>query len=593
MPTNDPTTSSMQTPPAHETSTNLNPPTSDTSGSDAPHTHAPLSQGVPSHAKKSHPVATFFSAMRWQGWASCALLLFVLVPLFAISPYNHSYADDWHYGVWSHLALESGAGVLGALAEALRQVGVAWFGWQGTYSAIFLMAIQPGVFGEHLYSLAAPILLELYCVSAFYLSYVIFKHYLGCSRTVWVSVACVGCAVSLLLQPSPVEGIFWYNSAMYYTGYNAFLFILVGHVLKTVCPYFHYSTSRRRRRTIVATLLAAFVAGGNFVTLLVAVELAIIWVFYLYVDHRDAELAHVAPPTAALVVGAIVSFAAPGNAVRQSTQFSENALSALDTCLQGSAAAFRYLCSWSGSFVLLGLLFLAPLIIRSLQVSKRAHDWNFSHPALVSFLSVAVFASSFTPTFRSMGTEGPGRVQDCRFELFVAFALVNLVWWCGWFIAQRRQATPAAAQIASVGRRQTSVACALAAAVFVASLVSFATTDDSREELSSFSAWHSFQTGQAQAYDTQVKARLAFLESTDAASVSVPFYTDVPHVLLMGDIRDNMNNYINYRLAQWYSIDSIVGYQTTDANKGFHELASTDTQDGLNTTTTQSSENDL
>jgi hypothetical protein len=27
----------------------------------------------------------------------------------------------------------------------------------------------------------------------------------------------------------------------------------------------------------------------------------------------------------------------------------------------------------------------------------------------------------------------------------------------------------------------------------------------------------------------------------------------------MGDIRDNMDNYINYRLAQWYRKDSIIG----------------------------------
>ena len=41
----------------------------------------------------------------------------------------------------------------------------------------------------------------------------------------------------------------------------------------------------------------------------------------------------------------------------------------------------------------------------------------------------------------------------------------------------------------------------------------------------------------------------------------MPYYTNVPHVLLMGDIRDNMDNYINYRLCQWYGKESIVGYR--------------------------------
>lgn len=43
-----------------------------------------------------------------------------------------------------------------AIVTALQQVGKAWFDWQGTYSAIFLMAIEPSVFGEQCYVIAAP-----------------------------------------------------------------------------------------------------------------------------------------------------------------------------------------------------------------------------------------------------------------------------------------------------------------------------------------------------------------------------------------------------------------------------------------------------
>ena len=30
----------------------------------------------------------------------------------------------------------------------------------------------------------------------------------------------------------------------------------------------------------------------------------------------------------------------------------------------------------------------------------------------------------------------------------------------------------------------------------------------------------------------------------------------------MGDIKDNMDTYINFRLAQWYGKDSIIGYDS-------------------------------
>ena len=57
-----------------------------------------------------------------------------------------------------------------------------------------------------------------------------------------------------------------------------------------------------------------------------------------------------------------------------------------------------------------------------------------------------------------------------------------------------------------------------------------------------------------------MRARLAYLEETPERSVEVAYYTAGPKVLFMGDIRDNMDNYMNFRLAQWYGKDSVIGY---------------------------------
>ena len=40
----------------------------------------------------------------------------------------------------------------------------------------------------------------------------------------------------------------------------------------------------------------------------------------------------------------------------------------------------------------------------------------------------------------------------------------------------------------------------------------------------------------------------------------LPFITTAPKVLFMGDIRDNMDTYINFRLSQWYGKEAILGY---------------------------------
>ena len=42
----------------------------------------------------------------------------------------------------------------------------------------------------------------------------------------------------------------------------------------------------------------------------------------------------------------------------------------------------------------------------------------------------------------------------------------------------------------------------------------------------------------------------------------MPYYTVGPKVLFMGDIYDNMDNYMNYRLAQWFGKKSILAYHS-------------------------------
>lgn len=492
-----------------------------------------------------------------------AALVATLVPLLLISAYNHSYADDWHYGVWAHLVLQDTGNVFLAIGSALEQAGKAWFDWQGTYSAIFLMALEPSVFGEQAYVLAAPIVLATLVAGTLFFSHVALVELLGAERGLWLGVSCAAVAVQLLLQPSPVEGIFWFNSAVYYTTYNAAALAMLGCVLRIANPA---RTTRPRGVVVASALLAAFVAGGNFVTALVAAEVLAAVLVGLIVRGRRSALA-VMPSFGLMVVGLAVSLAAPGNEVRQQTQFPEDAMGAWDTIWHSALSAFQYLQQWSTGLVLLLVAFAIPVAIH-VGRHAAARGWRFPMPGLVAIGSVALFGTSFTPTFWAQSSVGPGRVQNCRFEIFVVLLLLVVFWVVGWLMARERArggegegaTLPDASPLRSV-----AVACGIAVLVGACVVGSMAADQNLGEELSSVSAARSLVSGQAAAYDAQVWSRLAAIESSTESSLRVPFYTNVPHVLLMGDIRDNMDNYINYRLCQWYGKESIVGYRASAA----------------------------
>ena len=102
-----------------------------------------------------------------------------IVPLLIIACYNQMCADDYCYGLLTHKAWLESHSVINTLYAAIDQVKLSWNTWQGTYSAIFLMALQPGIFSEETYFLSTYIILFFFIGGVIYFSKVLFKENCG------------------------------------------------------------------------------------------------------------------------------------------------------------------------------------------------------------------------------------------------------------------------------------------------------------------------------------------------------------------------------------------------------------------------------
>ncbi len=509
-------------------------------------------------ARPADPIAVLAVAL-------AVLLALALIPMLAISRYDHSYADDWHYGVDAHAALEAGEGISGAVAAAVTEAADTYSSWQGTYSAIVLMALQPGVFGEGLYGLGAVGIIAALVLATGYAASVVVRDVCGAGRAEWLCVTCVALLLQTQLLPSPVEGFWWYNSAIYYTFYHALLLVGAGLAVRLLRGRTHRGALTgpgMAARCAALVLLAFVIGGGNYVTGLVAVvALAGAVVAALARGRRSAWL--LVPALMVLAVGFACSMAAPGNAARQLSQFPGDNLGVLLTLVRSALAGFEYTLLWTNGFMVLALVLLLPVFAR---IARRSRC-SFALPGIPAVVLALLFMASFAPTFFSMGTVGPGRVQNIRYDFFVAAVLLCAGWLTGWVVRrlERREARRAgdgapAGDARPFPRRALAAylcCCMLVVAMTVASL---AVDGRHRDDLVSLSAASSLISGEAREYDEQVRARLAYLEGSAESSVDVAYYTAAPKVLFMGDIRDNMDNYINYRLAQWYGKESIIGY---------------------------------
>ena len=91
--------------------------------------------------------------------AMVSLLAISLLAMLSIAKYDLPMGDDVIFGKPAQEALAGQRNIGMALSAAAGVVAEKYHSWQGTFSAIFLMALQPGVFGTSSYQVTPYLML--------------------------------------------------------------------------------------------------------------------------------------------------------------------------------------------------------------------------------------------------------------------------------------------------------------------------------------------------------------------------------------------------------------------------------------------------
>ncbi|MDO4990585.1 MAG: hypothetical protein Q4E45_08795, partial [Eubacteriales bacterium] len=278
--------------------------------------------------------------------AALAVLLALTLPLLALAPYAVPAADDYSYGTQTHLAWRESGSVPAAVAAAGRTAVRTWHGWQGTFSAVFLMALQPAVFGERLYAVTPCLMLASLFAGVFSLCLVLYGEVFRLGRESAAAIAAVICGLCAALIPSAVQGLFWYNGSVYYV-------LFYGLWLAACALGIRVVRRGGALRTAALLLLAVVLGGGNYVTALscavVGIAAALLMLLQRTPGRRRLLL-----PLAVFLAAFALSVAAPGNAVRQmSLRPGPGALAAIRLSFASAAAAVG---EWTNGPLLAALL---------------------------------------------------------------------------------------------------------------------------------------------------------------------------------------------------------------------------------------------
>ena len=484
------------------------------------------------------------------------LLIVSLIPLYALGMHAHPAADDYSYGAAAAAAWQETHSFVAVLREARRVTEETYGSWQGNYAAVFLMCLQPAVFGTRWYPLTAVILITAFVLGMLFFFTTALRRLLNAGRAVsWTAAALVTfCALQFTYAPS--DAFYWYNGGIYYTFFfsvSLFLYGLIIIAVKAGKPGVRVAAAAG------ALPLAFFTGGGNYSTALYSAVLMCALCVLLFIKKRRSAWT-VLVLTAALTAALLLSVFAPGNAIRQADA-GEGA---------GVLKAFLYSFAYGGysladslSVPVIALwIGLAPVLYRL----AGGTEYRFRHPFLVLLLTFGMYCSQGTALFYARGIRMPPRMSNIIY--FSAYALIgfNLCYFMGWIRRRFGESRfgHVCGDLVSVPKYRARFAAVLAL-TFCIGCVGLCRVSENESGGAKFSlkplsvsASYSLVTGEASRYDAGMRAREDYLSSQpEGSDVTVEKLAAYPEDLVHAEISEDPDYFGNTMLASFYRLGSV------------------------------------
>lgn len=343
-----------------------------------------------------------------------------LIPIIAISPYIFPRADDYSFGYRAHLAFEQTGSLIEVIKAAFDMIKTAYFGWQGTYSSIFLMAIQPAVFDEKLYRIVPLFFIAIIVLATVFFVKTILVDWLNVNKV--LSGSCLSVYLLMVIQCVPVKqsAFLWYNGAIHYIASHCVLLCMIAFIIRV------YIGKREKLNWVLAAICAIYVGGGNHVTAISTLLISLTLLFLITVTKKWKIHKNIGGICIVYLLALTVNVMAPGNFNKMGMATGYGLIEAF---FMAFIKVLEYMFgNWMHWTVIAVIAFCIPIIWRMVQEMNI----NFSYPILFVGYSWCYMASMFfTPLFTIANVE-VGRFQNIMFLQGMLWLLFDIGYVMGW-----------------------------------------------------------------------------------------------------------------------------------------------------------------
>ena len=482
------------------------------------------------------------------------ILIMSILPILWIGQYLHPFGDDYVFGAEVYKAWNATHSFSTCIQAAWNVASTMYHTWQGTYSACFLMALQPGVFGHYW---LGPIILLFSLVSSTYtLLYMVMRKLLHASKLEYYFISTLFVIMTIQFTWSYYDAFYWYNGAMYYT-----LFYSMSLFLGALLIEYQLSYSAIMKTIVggASIILAIIIAGGNFVSGLGMGAILFTTIILMGLEQKRW-------PRFYMLILAIygIAFAtsvlAPGNAFRQVTV--EDKPTVIMAFFMTIGKSVEFLSDSINIMQILMLLILAPTIV---QMAKKSH-FNFSHPWLCILITMALYASFFFAHNYAMGTRGPGRVQNIYSYIHLWLIGINMYYLSGAILRKAANKAPlssAIVELVTTSKQKYTNTLHYAPYFIIAVLVLSVTL----KETTTNRTVTLMTKGTVQKFDEEMNEREQALLNNDKAIMTLKPLTAKMPSDAFNDITIYPGYWINQGMAKYYDKEKIIALPSNNSTE--------------------------
>ncbi len=484
----------------------------------------------------------------WTAFCALAMLAVTVLPFLLIAGYVWPCSDDFEMGLLCKKTLEETGNFWQVIKSAGEYAAEQWQTWQGTFFSLFLMALQPGIWGDEYYVIGVVLVILSLIVSTFTLTYVLMVKQAKASKALWLILTSMVMWGWLLRVMYTEEAFYWWTGASHYTGFHSWVMLMIA---LTACIYTDWGAYGSLKKVILylGCIPCFLLGGGNYVSALLQV-MVLAGYFAAAIITKKRNRAILCAYTAAAVGGLLLSVLAPGNFTHMNYDGLRADISVAEAIFIAIRDGLYHIYAWTHVQQVLLFLLLAPFV----WTMARRSGCKFRVPLVVMILSGGLYLAEYMPTSYSYGGYEPGRITNLYYWNYHWLILFNLYYWIGWI--DRKLRARRGEWLEKLAKRQNF----WQGFYVLAALILFFGTMGIHGLRETNLGWVYAElfTGKYAMVDQFMQERVAYFEQHQGEDVAVENIPYKSVITYFGDLFPDADHLVNRTMAEYYGVKSIT-----------------------------------